>query len=70
MCKQLRDYLNEKRRYWKLKAEALDRALLRRLRTCRKTLGEDEEVCYGTSASYLFPVTDLVTSCIEFVSKS
>jgi len=26
--KQLRDYLKESRRYWKLKEEALDRALL------------------------------------------
>jgi len=29
ICKQLRGYLNEKRRYWKLKAEGLDRVLLR-----------------------------------------
>jgi hypothetical protein len=42
--KQLLDDLNEKRRYWKLKEEALDRTLWRseislwkRLRTCRKT---------------------------------
>jgi hypothetical protein len=39
--KQLLDYLKEKRRYWKLKEEALDRTLWRtrwkRLRTCRKT---------------------------------
>jgi hypothetical protein len=35
--KQLLDDLKEKRRYWKLKEEALDRTLWKRLRTCRKT---------------------------------
>jgi hypothetical protein len=29
ICKQLRDYLKETRKYWKLKEEALDRFLLR-----------------------------------------
>jgi hypothetical protein len=41
--KQLLDDLKEKKRYWKLKEEALDRthpmenSLWKRLRTCRKT---------------------------------
>jgi hypothetical protein len=39
--KQLLDNFKEKRRYWKLKVEALDRtvenSLWKRLRTCRKT---------------------------------
>jgi hypothetical protein len=38
-CKQLLDDLKEKRRYWKLKEEALamEISLWKRLRTCRKT---------------------------------
>ena len=72
LCKQLRDYLEERRRYWKLKEEAVDRAVLR-TRFGRgngpvvKTLREDERVCYRTTASSIFPVTDLATSCIELV---
>jgi hypothetical protein len=48
--KQLLDDLKEKRRYWKLKDEALDRpslenSLWKRLRTCRKTDYRMNEWC-------------------------
>jgi hypothetical protein len=36
-CKQVLYDLKGKRRYWKLKEEALDRTLWKRLWTCRKT---------------------------------